>query len=317
MASENKTKEQKSTGVTKIKPSFPARAYIQRFDDVPPDYQLVADELKLRGINVVFKTTEDILRKAWPLTREDFVCGNFDWTRLAMKKLNITMPEPPDYPVCLKHLLQRRVWQSTLGEVNTFLQQPENKTVSVFIKPAATAKAFAAIVEPRDQMLSTLLNGIEGIMDSLPANTPIHCSELVDMVTEYRVYVVDHKIRATCQYRGPTGSSEIKLDNDIVNKAVAAVAESSECRDLTGYAVDFAVVKKKTGEYITCLVELNDGYSLGRYAGLSGKDYTDLLIARWAMLMGQTTQEPVQKDNSGKSTDKKPEVSVNKTTASA
>jgi hypothetical protein len=36
---------------------------------------------------------------------------------------------------------------------------------------------------------------------------------------------------------------------------------------------------------VTCLVEVNDGYSLGWYEGLSGKDYTDLLITRWAELL--------------------------------
>ena len=34
----------------------------------------------------------------------------------------------------------------------------------------------------------------------------------------------------------------------------------------------------------TCLVEVNDGSSLGRYDGINGSDYTDLLIARWNQL---------------------------------
>jgi len=37
----------------------------------------------------------------------------------------------------------------------------------------------------------------------------------------------------------------------------------------------------------TCLVEVNDGYSLGRYDGINGSDYTDLLIARWNQLTNQ------------------------------
>ena len=39
-------------------------------------------------------------------------------------------------------------------------------------------------------------------------------------------------------------------------------------------------MKRPDGVLQTCLVEVNDGYSLGVYPGISGKDYTDLLISR-------------------------------------
>ena len=38
---------------------------------------------------------------------------------------------------------------------------------------------------------------------------------------------------------------------------------------------------------ITCLIEVNDGYSLGRYEPLTGKDYFDLLAARWQSLVSE------------------------------
>jgi len=278
----------------------------KKFDDIPPDYQLVADELKKRNIPVIFKRTEDIVFHGWkqPLTCDDLVVGNFDWTRLALKQLKLSMPTPPDYPDCLKHLLHRRVWESTLGGVQKFLKIPENKSTQVFLKPALSAKAFAAIVEPRDRMLDTLINGIPGCLDGLPASTPVLCSELVDMIVEYRVYVVDGTIRSICQYRGtptPISSSSgsidptsPKLNIEVVNKAVQTLSKNPEGQDLTGYGMDFAVIKDKKQDgvlvdtYTTCLVEVNDGFSLGRYEGISGKDYTDLLIARWARLVGKT-----------------------------
>ncbi len=82
----------------------------------------MADELKARGIPVVSKCTEQILRNPLPLTENDLVVGDFKWTSYALKRLGIAMPEPPDYPECLKHLLHRKIWSSTLGEVELYLQ---------------------------------------------------------------------------------------------------------------------------------------------------------------------------------------------------
>jgi hypothetical protein len=53
--------------------------------------------------------------------------------------------------------------------------------------------------------------------------------------------------------------------------------------------MDFAVLKQPDGQILTCLVEVNDGYSLGLYPGLSGKDYTDLLISRLGRAAGGRT----------------------------
>ena len=97
--------------------SFPVRAYIQTFDEVPPDYQLVADELKKRSIPVVFKTTEDIVLydKRWAPTRDDLVVGNFDWTRLSLERMKIPMPTPVRFELVLPCLSSfNRGWCSRI-----------------------------------------------------------------------------------------------------------------------------------------------------------------------------------------------------------
>lgn len=67
-----------------VSPPAPRRVWIQRFDTVSPDYQLVADALTSRGIPFTYKTTEDLVFRPteWSLTRDDIVVGNFDWTRM-------------------------------------------------------------------------------------------------------------------------------------------------------------------------------------------------------------------------------------------
>jgi alkylation response protein AidB-like acyl-CoA dehydrogenase len=93
----------------------------------------------------------------------------FAAARAAGGWLGVAMPEAPDYTHCLRHLLHRRVWLSTLGAVRDALAAEAAAgdvpaVHPVFIKPAADAKAFSAIVEPQDQMLSALLDGIPGVL---------------------------------------------------------------------------------------------------------------------------------------------------------
>ena len=107
------------------------------------------------------------------------------------------------------------------------------------------------------------------------------------MLSEFRVYVVNGEIRNICHYLGtkPGQPGYIELDTDIVKEAVKIFCESDEGKHIAGFGMDFAVINKSNGVFATSLVEVNEGFSLGRYEGLSGKDYTDLLIARWGSLM--------------------------------
>lgn len=146
-------------------------------------------------------------------------------------------------------------------------------------------------------MLGALLDGIPGVLDPLPSSLPVHCAEVVTFEAEFRVYVVDGVVRAVCQYIGPSDAMSA-LDMTVVEDAVRLLSRSDEGRDLVGCALDFALMRpKRTASGtstetdvpvpipLTCLVEVNDGYSLGRYEGLSGRDYTDLLVSRWRRLV--------------------------------
>ena len=136
--------------------TFPKRAFIQVFDDIlTPESELVIKELEARKIPFTQHRTEEIIAKPLPLTTDDLVVGDFDWTRMTLKQLGIAMPTPPDYPECLKHLLRRKIWQSTLGDVETLLKTEPTK---VFIKPAIDTKAFSGLVATsEDEWINYLL----------------------------------------------------------------------------------------------------------------------------------------------------------------
>ncbi|KAJ6242545.1 hypothetical protein M0813_22690 [Anaeramoeba flamelloides] len=258
---------------------FPKRAYIQVYDrQVKSEFDHIVKELRSHSIPVVTMTTPEFYYIT--PTKTDLVIGDFTWTRLAMKKLGLSMPEPPDYPDCLRYLLHRKIWQTTLGGVKKWISQNPGK--KIFIKPMDEVKAFSGLVTSSEDFW------VPYLLEQHPSSLTILSSEVVKMVTEYRVYCVNGSVKGVCHYKGP---KELKLDLDVVNKAVKTLFDSEEGKDLTGCGIDFAVMEKPNTnendqkEYVTCLIEVNDGYSIGHYEGVSTRDFTNLLIARWAKLM--------------------------------
>jgi hypothetical protein len=197
------------------------------------------------------------------------------WIRHALSVLGVSMPSNIDYPQSLQHLLYRRVWQSTLGEVHSqLLQNPEG----VFIKPVEDCKAFSGLIASLDWM--------DYLLDQFPRSFPVYCSELVSMLAEYRVYVLNGRVLGICQYQG---SADIQIDVQTVEQAVKTLFESEEGKSISGCAMDFAVMKVKESDgserLVTGLVEVNEGFAIGIYEGVAAKDYTDMLIERWYHLV--------------------------------
>ena len=50
-----------------------------------PESAHVIAEMKERNIPVIMKRTEEIMANPLPLTKNDLVVGDFDWTRMALK----------------------------------------------------------------------------------------------------------------------------------------------------------------------------------------------------------------------------------------
>ena len=182
------------------------------------------------------------------------------------------MPEASDYPKCLEYLLYRKTWISTLGQLQVSLYSEDAEPV--FFKPASDIKAFSG-----EKASPGETGMLEFFLDEFSESFPIICSTAIEMISEYRVYVVNGVVRSVCHYKGP---KDVLLDLDVVQKAVKTLTESDEGKDLVGCALDFALMRNKDSDtLLTGLVEVNDGFSIGAYDGISEKDYTEVLIARW------------------------------------
>lgn len=91
---------------------------------------LLETGLRRRGIPVEYYTVKRIHRRQLPLGPRTFIAGDMDAMHGAMRQLGIPIPEPDDYPDCLSGFLHRRVWASTLGEIERAVENGSAPPVS-------------------------------------------------------------------------------------------------------------------------------------------------------------------------------------------
>jgi len=227
--------------------------------------KMLKAEFERRGVPVVLYTLKRIQRRNLPLSLDSFIAGDMDAMHGAMSQLKIDIPAPNDYPESLTPFLCRRVWKSTLGEVERRVF--DEAGTPLFVKPAARRKNFTGRVVG--------LSNDSMQIGAVSRAQEVWCSEVVTWKSEFRVYVIDDNIVGVDHYAGDPDET---LDLSRVQKAVMAYRQSGDAP--SAYGIDFGILK--TGE--TALVEANDGFSLGAY-GIAARPYTDLLVRRWQELL--------------------------------
>ena len=190
--------------------------------------------------------------------REDVVVGCVDVVRSRLYDFGITAPDV-DYPDELRKYLGRRIWTAKMSEINN---DPDKWPV--FIKPVEEKQFTGVVVRSAKDLIGC---GIAGV------DQDILCSEVVDIVAEWRVFVRYGKILDVRPYRGDWRKH---FDPGVIENAVNDYMNAP-----AGYSADFGL----TADGRTLLIEVNDGYALGCY-GLFYIDYAKLLSARWAELTG-------------------------------
>ncbi|HZI16786.1 MAG TPA: ATP-grasp domain-containing protein [Myxococcus sp.] len=238
-----------------------------------PEMRLLRDGLKALGLPATLFTAKQLERRQLPLARDTLVAGYVPSVLGALKQLGLEPPPTNDYPRCLEPLLHRRLWTSTVRQLTEALY--EGTGTPVFAKPLGRKKRFTGHVFRATEDLLYL--------ERASLSTPLVCSEVVRWLSEYRVYVAHGRILDVLHY---AGDPAVRVDEAVVHEAVRRLEDSGE--GTAGYGVDFGVLA--TGQ--TALVEWNDGFSLGAYAGLGAASYTELTVARWVELMGLGEASP-------------------------
>jgi hypothetical protein len=220
-----------------------------------------------RGIPHDFFTVKQLHRRQLPLKPDTLVVGYLPTVTSALKQLQVPLPEPNDYPLCLRHLLHRRLWLSTVRDVRDLICN-EGIEVPFFAKPFSKTKRFTGCVLQDHTDLYRL--------KAAPESLKVWCAERVKWRSEFRAYVAHGRLLEMLHY---DGDATIRPDEQVVQDAIKVMSRSAENR--AGYALDFGVLD--TG--VTALVECNDGYGLGTY-GLEDDFYFELVSARWLELVG-------------------------------
>lgn len=243
------------------------------------------------------------------------VIGDWSWSNAAVRAMKLPPIVPPDYPKCLEYLLNRKMGTALLKDMPQLVDAASKRGEQIFIKPADDAKAFSGIVEPKDQMLDCFIHGIPGVLDAKDPKMKVYWSEVVEMGSEYRVYIVEGEVVAVCKYldrdrneqqqqqHSATTTNE-KIDMNVILGAVEKMKNDESLKDVVrGCSMDVTTIarRKQTKneqkeedeekvEFVTTLIECNEGMSLGRYEGLSWEKYTALICSRWKALVSHVKQ---------------------------
>lgn len=208
------------------------------------------------GVECVPFSNNELLNQS---AREDVVVGGMFVMGHALSMRGIT-PPTIDYPESLSCFLGRRVWATTVGEI-------QERDLPVFVKPLG------------EKELPGIVAGKMSDLDEYYAHGndyQVLCSEPVKFVSEWRLFVRYGELLDIRCYRGDL---QKWCDVDVVNEVIGAYAAAPDA--LAGCSIDLGVA----ADGRTLLVEVNDGFALGCY-GMDSVGYALLLSARWAQLVG-------------------------------
>lgn len=214
----------------------------------------VADE---RGLSALYTKFPDI-------SDASLIVGDIPYVAGALAQAGKKLPNTPSYPYSLEHLLHRKIEMMTLYQARQLIATSQKR----FIKPVEMKEFTGLVLDDADDYR---IRGLDNTM-------LVHVSEVVEWLSEWRVYVLDGQVRDIILYEG---DSRFYPESSIVQSAVGILTGNPKNpENPVSYAIDFGVLSDGT----TALVEMNDGFSIGAYEGVDPGTYFDILQSRWDQL---------------------------------
>ena len=190
------------------------------------------------------------------------IVGYFGPVKTRLRDFGLEMPDI-DYPDTIQKYYGRKIWRSTMDTINS---NPD--LWNVFVKPVSNKVFTGRVIRSAKDLIGC---GICG------ADQEVYVSEIVDFVSEYRVFIRYGKVIDVRHYKGDW---KYYPDHKRIEGCVTDFTDSPQA-----YAIDFGVTSK--GE--TLVVEVNASCCVGSY-GLDVIDYAKFRSARWAEITNTTDE---------------------------
>lgn len=246
-------------------------AFLEYINNVPLDDFVYISECPLIEKGYKISATKYYLGKYHNLslaTKDDVAIGSIELCRKFFEQIDVQIPNYLGYPPSIYKYLKREIYKCKLQEINTF---------PIFVKPANDVKLFTGVVLNRKEDIELLKLANPSVQN----NTEIYCSEIIEIDSEYRVFVhtkpdkflIKDKIVGIKHYNGDFKLFPSLNDFNKINQIIEEYKEDSPIC----YSLDIGLNKTQSSFY---LIEVNDFWGLCSY-GLDGKTYVKMTLDRF------------------------------------
>lgn len=237
------------------------KAFVKVNNGIFPNvnFYLAWEAFNQMGYDVVLFEEKDI--DTLDITPETPVFAGVTIFKRIVDKLGVGYQPFDCYPEVLKSYYGRTLTKSTFGvERDKFLKDGKK----IFVKPVLPKQFIGNVWE-------SMLNLIP--LANVPVDAEVWICEPIDILSEYRCYVLDGEILGVKHYYGDWSNVPWKEFVETVVKEYKGAPAA--------YGIDIAVTRdSKTKYYKDVVLEVNDGCNLGNY-GLDSIHYGEMIVSRW------------------------------------
>ena len=248
------------------------RAYLKATNGVfaNVNFSLAWEAFNTMGYEVVLFEEKDI--DTLDITPETPVFAGVTIFKRIVDKLGVGYKPFDCYPEVLKPYYGRTLTKSTLGVEREKFHKDYKK---VFVKPVLPKQFIGNVWE-------SIINTIP--LAKIPDDAEVWVCEPMDILSEYRCYVLDGEILGVKHYYGDW--SIAPPHKEYVERVIADYKGAP-----AAYGIDFAIIRRpKSWENgmvnddgfheHPVVLEVNDGCNLGNY-GLDSIHYGEMIVSRW------------------------------------
>lgn len=197
-----------------------------------------------------------------PCDPTNILVGSVEYLSKWLNIYQYAIPDAIDLSLFDKYL-GRTYWNMDIEDFKTESLYSGKQYIPKFIKPASAIKAFTGYVVDDPKTTSVWTYNYQG---------PVIVQDVIDIVSEYRVYVTNNKFIGMKHYRG----DYFKYPNpEIIHKC----KEIGDKLNYHSYILDFGVLENGS----TVLIEANDAWAIGNY-GLEAWKYYLMVRNRWLQI---------------------------------